>query len=361
MKILIFPCDTIEALVKVKEFKLIGIETIGANSQNTEYVSSNILFDEIYKLPHVFNSNFKQHFLELITNQQITHVWSSLIPINSEIPKILMELNLKVEMLSAQPVALNQSMFQVVSAEFDAKNLYLENLEHSLSLKQKLPDNLTKSILNTALAVPGESHFDKLLTITQIYETVPNSTDIVEIGTLWGRTAKLFSCLNKVFNKGKLLCIDPWASGEPIVQNTNTSLDKLSFNIDGNGHFSIFLSHLVSDNQSIMNYIRDFSTNACDKYLTKESTIVTEEFGTTQYEKRIGLLHIDGNHKYENVKEDIKHYASLVVGGGWIIFDDYNWVYGDGVTIAADEYLDINADKIDIVFFCGGALFVKLL
>ncbi|GAC19914.1 class I SAM-dependent methyltransferase [Paraglaciecola arctica] len=361
MKILIFPCDTIEALVKVKEFKLIGINTIGANSQNTEYVSSNILFNEIYKLPHVFNNSFKQCFLDLIANQKITHVWSSLIPINSEIPKILMELNLKVEMLSAEPVALNQSMFQVVSAEFDAKYLYLKRLSHSLSHKQKLTDSLTKYILNTALAVPGESHFDKLLTITQIYETVPNHTDIVEIGTLWGRTAKLFSCLNKVFNKGNLLCIDPWASGESIVQNTNTNLDKLSLNIDGNGHFSIFLSHLVSDNQSLINYIRDFSTAAYDKYLTKKGTIVTDEFGITHYEKRIGLLHIDGNHKYESVKEDIENYAALVVAGGWIIFDDYNWVYGDGVTIAADEYLNINAEKIDMVFFCGGALFVKLL
>jgi hypothetical protein len=359
MKVLIFPCDTIEALVKAKEFKLIGIETIGANSKVAEYVSSNIEFEKIYNLPHVTKNNFKQSFLELVKNNKISHVWSSVASINIEIPKLFLGLNLQVKMLSAQPAALHQSMFNLVSTEFAAKNVYLTHLEQSLNIKQKSNDDLTKHILNTALTVPGESHFDKLLTITKIYETIPSCTDIVEIGTLWGRTAKLFSCLNKVFKKGNLLCIDPWTNGELVVQNTHKILDDQSFNIDGNGHFSIFLSHLVSDNQNVMNYIRNFSSNALDKYLTKNGEIVTKEFGLTNYQKRIGLLHIDGNHKYENVKEDIEHYASLVVAGGWIIFDDYNWVYGDGVTIAADEYLNMNTDKIDIAFFCGGALFVR--
>ena len=95
-------------------------------------------------------------------------------------------------------------------------------------------------------------------------------------------------------------------------------------------------------------------------YESLDGSLTTKEFGKTEYSKKIGLLHIDGNHKYSDVIDDINNYAKRVVENGWIIFDDYNWAFGDGVTRAADEYLIDNIEKIELAFFVGGALFVHL-
>ena len=59
--------------------------------------------------------------------------------------------------------------------------------------------------------------------------------------------------------------------------------------------------------------------------------MVTEAFGETRYEGRIGLLHIDGNHDYRHVLDNTQVWAPFVRPGGWIIFDDYESDSGDGV------------------------------
>jgi hypothetical protein len=71
-------------------------------------------------------------------------------------------------------------------------------------------------------------------------------------------------------------------------------------------------------------------------------------------------LHIDGNHAYEAVKTDITAWERFVVDGGWIIFDDYNWPYGDGPRRVGDEFLEKNLAKISTAFVMGGALFIQL-
>ena len=59
--------------------------------------------------------------------------------------------------------------------------------------------------------------------------------------------------------------------------------------------------------------------------------IVTPAFGETVYRGRVGLLHIDGNHDYGHVLDDISAWGPFVQPAGWIIFDDYEWYWGDGV------------------------------
>ncbi len=54
---------------------------------------------------------------------------------------------------------------------------------------------------------------------------------------------------------------------------------------------------------------------------------------------RIGLLIVDGNHKYENVARDLALYAPKVLAGGFIFLDDYTTTY-PGVVEATDEFLE---------------------
>lgn len=50
---------------------------------------------------------------------------------------------------------------------------------------------------------------------------------------------------------------------------------------------------------------------------------------------------IDGDHRYEGVKSDIKLYTLVVKPGGLLIFDDYSWQFM-GVVKAVDELVDQN-------------------
>jgi len=55
----------------------------------------------------------------------------------------------------------------------------------------------------------------------------------------------------------------------------------------------------------------------------------------------VDCVFIDGDHRYEGVKLDIKLYTSVVKPGGLLIFDDYTWQFM-GIVRAVDELVDQN-------------------
>jgi len=59
----------------------------------------------------------------------------------------------------------------------------------------------------------------------------------------------------------------------------------------------------------------------------------------SSWDKPIGLLFIDGSHKYQSVKNDIK-WIKHVIKGGYIAFHDYSDQYRDRVVKAVDEIKD---------------------
>jgi len=52
-------------------------------------------------------------------------------------------------------------------------------------------------------------------------------------------------------------------------------------------------------------------------------------------------IYIDGDHRYEAVKNDLDKYFPKVKPGGFIICDDYHYAghWEDGVTKAVDEFM----------------------
>jgi len=109
-----------------------------------------------------------------------------------------------------------------------------------------------------------------------------------------------------------------------------------------------------------VNYLRMASVAAADVY-RRRRRIRTEDFGETAYGGKIALLHIDGNHALAAVRADIAAWKPRVRAGGWIVFDDYCWPFGDGPKIAADEFCGEHADAIGVAFVTGGALFAQIL
>ena len=121
----------------------------------------------------------------------------------------------------------------------------------------------------------------------------------------------------------------------------------------------VFQIGLLPLNANHINYLRMPSAEG-SKYYADERVVRSEYFGSTQYTGKIAILHIDGNHADDAVQTDINSWSGFVADGGWIIFDDYMWPYGEGPKKVGDEFLDSNQSKIATAFVIGGALFIQL-
>jgi hypothetical protein len=156
-----------------------------------------------------------------------------------------------------------------------------------------------------------------------------------------------------------LLSVDPWSNEHLVQHDANGLVDRVSAQLDADEALAVFEMNLLPYSADHVNYLRMPSTDGAE-YYSKHRSVATTSFGTTNYSGRIAILHIDGNHSYEAVKADIESWGGFVVEGGWIIFDDYIWPYGDGPQRAGDEFLAENQDKIDVAFVMGSALFIQL-
>jgi hypothetical protein len=86
---------------------------------------------------------------------------------------------------------------------------------------------------------------------------------------------------------------------------------------------------------------------------------VSQAFGQVDYQGKIAVIHIDGNHDYAKVKLDCELWLPLMAPDGWLILDDYLWVHGDGPHRVGDAILERRTQDIERAFVCGKALFVK--
>ena len=151
--------------------------------------------------------------------------------------------------------------------------------------------------------------------------------------------------------------MDPWEQGR-LAQGVE-ALDRASAKADADAAFRIFLANLAPLAAGDANYLRMPSSDGAAAY-GPGLLVDTEHFGSTRYDGRIALLHIDGNHEAGHVAEDARLWTPHVMPGGWIVFDDYEWPFGTGPKEVADKFLSTETGRIGSAFVTGTALFVNL-
>jgi cephalosporin hydroxylase len=208
-------------------------------------------------------------------------------------------------------------------------------------------------------SVPGMCSGEKIIKLNEIMADCPHG-DVVEIGTWWGKSALALLLISRRYGIGNVLCVDPWTDAD-LVQGV-PEVDEASAALSADEAFEVFKMNLMpylceGDCGGDFNYFRGTSEDCCYQYKVHRSTH-TVEAHWVEYKGRIALLHIDGNHAYEKVKQDLELWAPLVVPGGWVVSDDYDWRHGDGPKRAIDEWLA--SAKIDQHFLAGGAMFAKM-
>ena len=92
-----------------------------------------------------------------------------------------------------------------------------------------------------------------------------------------------------------------------------------------------------------------YNIKSVNKLLRKfEQNITIIKGNSNDVLKKINLdeidyVFLDGGHKYETVRNDLKNLTQIVNNQGTILCDDYNLTYAPGVKKAIDEYVsDMN-------------------
>ena len=350
--VLIFPAGLPDSQKFRAEAKARGQAVVGASSLSFDAAAQ--AYDAWETLPYIHDPAFAARLAAVVARHRVTAIYAPHEVISGVLGDILPSVAPGVGLIDPNPLK---------KIELAYRDRLHEATEASAAAWFDLPGGrppLTPiaraGVLRLVETISGMTDGDKIDAIIEAMGHAPDG-DLVEIGSWWGRSAAVLVLLARYWGIGKLLCVDPWH--EAYLDQGVEILDRASARMDNDFAHAIFQINLAPIAGGALNFIRGPSSEAARRYgpgLALES----ETFGRTEYEGRIAFLHIDGNHTYENAKADALAWTPHVKPGGWIVFDDYVWAFGDGPRRVGDEFLASEAERIALSFVIGTALFVKL-
>lgn len=350
--VLIFPGGLSESQRIRDEARSSGHRVLGASALTYDSAASS--YDAWEHLPYVHDDLFAARLSQVISDHQISTIYSPHEVTSSVLAEILPKIAPNVRLIAPNPLLRAEEVYRkALATAMTATN----NQWFGISGGARRPPPLVRAgFIRLIDTIPGMTDMDK---IEALFEVMRHSVkgDIVEIGSWWGRSAALFVLLSQYYSIGSVLCIDPWRN-DRLDQGVKV-LDDASARMDTEQAFNIFQMNLAPLSKGDLNYYRSTSEGAAVEY-GPDFRVSNETFGETPYTGSISILHIDGNHSFEQVSLDSKLWCPLVKPGGWIIFDDYVWAFGDGPKRVGDAYLEQNSSQIDLSFVMGTALFIKL-
>lgn len=352
--ILIFPAGMPRSLAFLETAIAAGQKVIGSSSLGNDPARGR--YPAWVQLPYVTSSDFDRALRCVIDEFDIGGiytpnpvVWDYINRQNGSVLPV-------VSLINDNPIATETARYKRAlqcEAEVLAEPLQLSATGTAKPLLSRLS---IASLFLHADSIPGMCDQEKIRALAEVFRYVPPG-DVIEIGSWWGKSAFVLCWLASCYNVGKLLCIDPWSRDHVIQNDEKGFVDRIL--IDADEAFTVFKLNLLPYALGKLNYLRLTSVEAAGAY-RKSSIVTSPEFDVTNYSGHIAVLHVDGNHSYDNVRLDIEIWSDLVVPGGWIVIDDYLWPYGDGPKRAGDEFLVTRFDSIELAFVMGGVLFLRL-
>lgn len=349
INVLVFPCNIESSTSFISHAKSLDVNVVFASSVATTCVE-----ETIHELPYVNTAEFTDAFLALLEAQNIGYVYSE----HDVVLEYLHTLKAQPGFQDAFSIC-NDFPHRVFQDKYSealdfGTQILVENKHSSGLLTQEKYANLFLQFN----AIPGMSDNQKLKSLVSLFSRVP-SGDVVEIGSYWGRSAYALAFLAQQYHTGSMISVDPWDVASISSQGEGTELvDKTAMLIDWDAVHRGFIVAVSGLNN--INYIRQPAEEAIHVYeaVSKEGQLTTDELGSVSVSGEIALLHIDGNHKYEQVKKDILLWLPYVKTGGWVLVDDYEWSFGDGPKRAGDELL--NDPRVTEYFTASDTLFIRL-
>jgi hypothetical protein len=350
--VLIFPAGLPDAHKFRAAAKAGGQAVVGASSLPCDPAAKD--YDAWETLPYIHDPAFAERLAGVLARWAVTAIYAPHEVISGVLGDILPTLAPDVRLIDPNPLKKIERSYRDLlqgAAQAGARGWF--NLPGG---RPPLTPVVRAGVLRLVETISGMTDGDKIDAIVAAMRHTPDG-DVVEIGSWWGRSAALMVLLARHWEIGKVLCVDPWH--EAYLDQGVEILDRASARMDNDFAHAIFQINLAPIAGRALNFIRGPSVEAARQY-RPGLVLESDAFGRTEYEGRIAFLHIDGNHTYENAKADALAWTPHVKPGGWIVFDDYVWAFGDGPRRVGDEFLAGEAERIAISFVIGTALFVKL-
>ncbi|HVY02085.1 MAG TPA: class I SAM-dependent methyltransferase [Caulobacterales bacterium] len=352
--ILVFPAGMPESIRYSASARARGLRIIGSSS--LEFDPDRAAYESWTHLPYVDDEAFEPSLSAAIRRLGVTGIFTPH-------PVVKMLLQERLSALAPHVRLVEGATLNDHEAAYRALRQRLAAIPHDgpaaprlVNAKPALRPMERDGLIRLIDTIPGMCSEEKILAVIDTMRCCP-AGDIVEIGSWWGKSAALFVWLARRYEIGSVLCLDPWRT-EALAQG-NALLDRSSRNFDMDEALRIFELNLAPLAEGKLNYIRGPAHESAKLY--KPGLVIeTAAFGATRYAGAIALLHIDGNHAYEHAAQDERDWAKHVVPGGWIVFDDYVWAFGDGPKRVGDAFLSRNQARIAQAFTAGKALFVQL-
>jgi hypothetical protein len=354
--LLVFPIDLDSSIGFIASAKTLGMKIIGANSSGRPPRGRNL--DVFATLPYINDPSFEAELDALVELHGITRILAPHVGVwwylrqSTHYSKLLCpqhpyDAHWERHLFSQEwaMTLLQDDFCRQIPAKHSAHPMPALKLAKYVSLHQSF------------LATPGECDEEKLYALSVIFRhAIPG--DIIEIGSLFGRSARSIAWLANQYKIGTTVCIDPWQVSEETNQGESAELiNSQSSVVDLNKVFQQFLATAASvDNIS---YIRQPSNRAITSYLAASQLGLLESPGLNPVilTGSISVLHIDGNHRYEDVLQDTLLWTPHLKSGGWLLLDDYLWCFGDGPKRVGDD-LAVSGDY-DIGFVIGDTLLLR--
>lgn len=139
----------------------------------------------------------------------------------------------------------------------------------------------------------------------------PGQGDIVEIGSLYGRSTCYLATGNMRSGRGLVYAVDTFAGSAEHQKGKNAEQEAI-----------------VKSGSTLKEFLRNIASQRLDSYIKPIVSASSE--AATKWESPIRLLFIDGDHSYEGTKTDFASWSKSVVKAGLVAFHDVTtW---DGVT-----------------------------
>ena len=131
----------------------------------------------------------------------------------------------------------------------------------------------------------------------------------IEVGVWQGSSIVPIALAHKAVGFGRVIAVDPWSAVASVQGQINPDDAKWWSEVDHERAYQTFVTVLAEEGLS--QYVEIVRTTS-DEYAPPDN---------------INVLHLDGNHSDQAVR-DVQKFAPKMANGGIAILDDYSWSGG---------------------------------
>lgn len=350
---LIFPSSVPAARDYARAAAERGEEVVAASSLDYDETATG--FPAWVRLPTIHEADFAERFGALVAARGIARVFSPVASVHAFLARLIAERGLDLRLVNRAPIVEQTERYRALLARAAAGEAFVAAAAAGRSV---LTRREIAAILRQAETIYGESSESKLLGLMAAFATVPKG-DVVEVGSLMGKSAFVLAYLARRYRVGAVLTVDPWRGDDALQHETTPTMQALVGDWDYDVLAEAFFVNMLPVAGPGFGHLRMTSAKAHAHYARGRGAR-TPEFGAVAYAGRIALLHIDANHDYDSVHQDCALWLPHLAPGGWLVLDDYAWMHGEGPRRVGDRLLAERAAEARQAFVCGRALFLRL-